>query len=248
MRILSLHAVLAGTLALALVGGCGSSQRHAGASDAVAYHPAHVDAAGNPEFSAEATFVAGQIAQSNGEFEPAAKCFRDALTLNPEFAPAAYHLGVVNAQMKRYPDAIDAFWDYVKLTNESAAAYGNLGYCYELAGMHNEAEAAYRRGLVRDVADESCRVNYGLMLARHGREDEALAQLTVILDPAQAHYNLASIYQLQGKTERAKAEFIKALTLDPQMWAAENRISAIDEPDSGGVAATPAVPRVAQIR
>jgi tetratricopeptide (TPR) repeat protein len=233
---------------LTYAGGCGAANRAVAAADQVEYEPIRIDATQNPAFSAEARFVAGQIAQSKNRFEPAAHCFQDALSLNPNFAPAAYHLGVVNTQMKRYSQAIDAFWDYVKLTDESAAAYGNLGYCYELAGMRHEAEAAYRRGLSRDVADESCRVNYGLMLARQGRQEEALAQLTVILEPAQAHYNIASIYELQGHKDQARNEFSKALTLDPQMSAAETRLSTIDDPNIGGVAATTSVPQVAQIR
>ena len=180
-----------------------------------------VGAGEDPRFLAEARFVAGRNAQSHNKLQEAADLYAEALRFNPNFADAAYHLGVVNSLLQKYDRAVNNFWDYVRLTNQSAAAYANLGYAYELSGRTTEAETAYKRGIAQDPTQELCRVNYGLMLARAGREEEALAQLTVALSPADAHYNVGSIYELQGKKQQAREEYNKALQLDPGMWSAQ---------------------------
>jgi Flp pilus assembly protein TadD len=181
-------------------------------------------------FAAEAEFSAGHLAQTQNRMEDAARHFRRALDLSPRYAAAAYRLGFVSASLKRYDQAIETWWTYVRLTNQSAQAYANLGYCFELAGRISQAEAAYQRGIARDRGNKLCRVNYGLMLARLGREEESLAQLTVVLSPAEAEYNLASIYELQGRPDRALSEYRKALQIEPDMWQAQARIRAIENP------------------
>jgi Flp pilus assembly protein TadD len=70
-------------------------------------------------------------------------------------------------------------------------------------------------------------VNYGLMLARQNRIGEATIQLQSVLTPAEVHYNLGSVYEWQGKKDRARVEFRKAIDLDPAFTEAETRLSAI---------------------
>lgn len=222
--------VACGSLLGLLACGC-SSKNQVSTTAPVAVAPTTLSETPDEMFNAEAHFVAGQSAQSENRLDAAADHYGKALSQNPQFMAAAYHLGVVCAHLQRYPDALDAFWTYVSLTRESAAAYASLGYCYELAGRIAEAEAAYKRGLLRDPAHEPCRVNYGLMLARLGREEESLAQLTIVLKPAEAHYNLASIYELQGKKDKAREEYSKALRLDRYMWEAQARIDALSQPE-----------------
>jgi tetratricopeptide (TPR) repeat protein len=112
-------------------------------------------------------------------------------------------------------------------TNETATGYSNLGFCYELSGDYNSAEEAYHKGLAADSRSQPCRVNYGLMLARQGKVNDALNQLSVVLTEAQAHYDVASIYEQQGKREQAKAEYRKALELDKNFLAAQSRLDAL---------------------
>jgi tetratricopeptide (TPR) repeat protein len=181
----------------------------------------------DPPFTVETRFAAGQLAESQNALPRAAQQYEEALKLNATHRPSAYRLAVVYSQMRQYPKAIEAWKTYVTLTDESATAYGNLGFCYELAGQKNEAESAYRQGIEREPKNQACRVNYGLMLARGGKIDEAIEQLQSVLTPAEAHYNIASVYEQQGRTEQARAEYGKALQLDPDMWEAQTRLQAL---------------------
>ncbi len=55
-----------------------------------------------------------------------------------------------------------------------------------------------------DPGNKRVRTNYGLMLARHGRTNEALLHLRAAMSPADAHYNMAVVLESQGK-RRSKA-------------------------------------------
>jgi tetratricopeptide (TPR) repeat protein len=181
----------------------------------------------DPAFTAPTRFAAGQLAESQGAPQVAVEQYKEALRLDPRHQPSLYRLGVIYTQLKMYPQAIEAWKQYVTVTNESAEAYGNLGFCCDLAGRRREAEEAYRKGIERDGKCVPCRVNYGLMLVRSDRADEALAQLQAVLTPAQAHYNIGSAYEQMGKRELARHEYAKALELEPAMNEAQVRMVAL---------------------
>lgn len=182
----------------------------------------------DPPINAATYFAAGQLAESQGHLVQAAEDYRKVLALQPNYLDAIYRLGVVCAQAKDYRGAIEAWEHYVTATSGSAAAYSNLGFCHELAGDPAAAESAYKKGVARDPASEPCRVNYGLLLARQGRVDEALQQLQAALPPAKAHYNLASVYELQGRKQDARREYQKAVELDPHLQDAKSRLAALN--------------------
>lgn len=213
---------------------CGCSNNNKSADD----HP-NASAATNvqdvpePEINAETHFAAGQLAESRGELEPAAVQYRQTLKLDSSNARALYRLGCVYAQQRKFPEALDVWKKYVKATGEASSAYNNLAYAEELAGHPQEAEADYKKGIAKDPSDAGCRVNYGLMLARHGRPGEAVLQLQVVLRPAEVHYNLAEVYELQHQPEKAKLEYKQALALDPDFADAKAKLSSIAEPAPG---------------
>src|SRR4051794_19671549 len=190
----------------------------------------HFDGAKDPAFTPATRFAAGQLAESQGAPQAAVEQYKEALRLDPKHQPSLYRLGVLYTQVKLYPTAIETWKKYVEVTNGSAAAYGNLGFCYELSGREGDAEAAYQQGVARDPKNVSCRVNYGLMLVRRKRLQEGLTQLEAVLTPGQARYNVASVYEQQGKTTQAREAYAKALELDPTMDAARVRLAALNKP------------------
>ena len=66
------------------------------------------------------------------------------------------------------------------------------------------------------------------MLARAGRLGEATSQLEAVLTPAEVHYNLASVFESEGKKPAARLEYQKALDLDPDMSDAKVRIAGLE--------------------
>jgi tetratricopeptide (TPR) repeat protein len=183
----------------------------------------------DPPITPDTRFAAGQLAEGRGALAQAAEQYRQALRNNPKHLGVLYRLGVVYAEMKKFPDAIETWKKYAAATNDSAAAYSNLGFCYELARRPEEAESAYLKGIKSDSAHMACRVNYGLMLVRRGRLSEGRIQLQAVLSEAEAHYNVGSVYESLGRREQAKAEYTKALGLDPNFADAQARLNDLQK-------------------
>jgi tetratricopeptide (TPR) repeat protein len=183
--------------------------------------------AADPPLNANTRFAAGQLAEAQGDLERAVGQYREALKLDPNHRDTLFRLGALFTQAKRYNEAIEVWQRYITVTNHAPAAYNNLAFCYEQAGRLNDAEETYKRGIERDPQASICRVNYGLMLARHERTDDAIAQLRMVLSPAEVHYNLGSVQEQLGRRDAAKAYYEKALQLDPKLNDARARLAAL---------------------
>jgi tetratricopeptide (TPR) repeat protein len=232
-RNVSLLVVLA--CGLFVIGGCGSDKNAASIQAVTSKQAAEMtasrtefDSSEEPPLKAETHFAAGQLNETQGALPLAAEQYEAALKLNPKYIPALFRLGLVYSEMKQYEQAI-AIWNrYIEVTEDSAIGYSNLAFCQELSGNRKAAEESYEAGIERDPKNQPCRVNYGLMLARAGRIDEARSQFAAVLTPAQVHYNIASVLQQQGKKEAARAEFKEAIKTDPKFMDAAVRLADLD--------------------
>ena len=183
----------------------------------------------DPPINARTHFAAGQLAESQARLPEAVDQYKEAIRLDPKYTEAVFRLGVVYAETSDFARAPEIWQKYIELTHGAATGYSNLGFCYELAGLPAAAEGAYKKGIEKDPKSEPCRVNYGLMLARHGRPTEGLLQLQTVLPPANAHYDLASVYETMGQKTEAKREYQTALELDPTLDDAKARMASIGE-------------------
>lgn len=181
----------------------------------------------DPPVKAQTRFAAGQVAETQGDMNRAIAQYWEAVKLDPKCKQAYYRLGIVYCELHHYPDAIVAWKQYVKHTGGEATAYANLGFCYELAGKHADAEDAFKKGIEKDPRNNACRVNYGLMLVRDNRVNEGIVQLQTVLSEAEVHYNLASVFEHTGRKDQARAEYRKALDIDPQFADAAVRLSTL---------------------
>ncbi|HEY7117045.1 MAG TPA: tetratricopeptide repeat protein [Tepidisphaeraceae bacterium] len=181
----------------------------------------------DPPIKAETHFAAGQLAETNGDLPNAVKQYKEALKIDPKHKKALYRQAVCLSELKKFTEAAGVWKRFVEVTDGDPRGYSNLGFCYELAGRVDQAETAYRGGIDKDPKNVPCRTNYGLMLARLGRTAEATLQLQAVLTPAEVHYNLASVLEHQGRNEAAKAEYRKALELNPKFEDAQTRLSAL---------------------
>jgi tetratricopeptide (TPR) repeat protein len=186
------------------------------------------ESAEDPPLSAQTHYAAGQLAESQNNFPSAVRQYEASLVVDSTHEKSLYRLGVLYSQAKEYNKAIEMWRKYAKVTKDSPTAMSNLGFCCELAGRNDDAEAAYRKGIAKDPNNVPCRINYGLMLARHGHTNEATLQLQTVLSPAEVHYNLASVYQAQGRKEQARQEYKKALELNPNFEEARQRMALIE--------------------
>ena len=172
--------------------------------------------------------IDGQAAAARGDEQAAAASYRRALRIDPNQPAALRLLATVHTQERDFPAALPLWKRYVEATGGSADAFNDLGYCYDLAGFADPAEAAYMHAIAADPVHARSRTNYGLFLARQGRDNEALLQLRNAMEPADAHFNLAVVLEEQGKFRAAKTEYRRALQLQPGLEEAEQRLAQIE--------------------
>jgi tetratricopeptide (TPR) repeat protein len=182
----------------------------------------------DPKINADTWYAAGQLHESQGKSEAAIEQYKQCLKDNDEHHGALYRLGVLYATTQKYDEAIKTWKRYITVTHHSAVGYSNLGFCYELSGDPIEAERAYLTGIERDSDSSPCRVNYGLMLARHGKVDDGIAQMRMVLSEAEVHFNVGSVHEGLGRKELARAEYKRALDLNPKLKDAQLRLQKLD--------------------
>lgn len=227
--------ILCGLIA-ALAAGCrgsASSGRQAGAASAEAQRQSlaprdSFEAGKEVPISADTHYAAGQFAESQGNLVMAMDQYSKALKLDSKHSNALFRTGIVQVKQRLFNSAIESFGKYVEANKGDANAYASLGFAFELAGRTTEAETAYLQGIRREHTNAACRVNYGLMLARKERFNEAILQMQTVLSQAEVHYNLASVYESIGRREQAKIEYKKAIELSPNLREAQARLDAMN--------------------
>jgi tetratricopeptide (TPR) repeat protein len=226
------------TLAASLIVGCSHTSKNESTASATKYDAAtgqygtpkdEFDRGPEPQVNPDTHFAAGQLCESEGHADCAQVQYEQALRLNPRHIPSLYRMGVVLTKEKKYDDAVAIWKRYIDATGNLASGYSNLGFTYEMAADVDNAEKSYKQGIDIDPKDKPCRINYGLMLARQNRTDEAQEQLAIVLPPAEVSYNLATIYEQQGAIARAKEELEKALAANPDMPEAQNKLANLPQ-------------------
>jgi serine/threonine-protein kinase len=86
------------------------------------------------------------------DFERAAVQFRSVLAVDPQFAFGHYALGDVHAQQGRYPEAVEALEESIRLGGSSVNHLAILAYVHGLSGRAEEA-----RRLLADIRERVAR-------------------------------------------------------------------------------------------
>ncbi len=166
----------------------------------------------------------GQVCQADNKTDDAAKKYEAALRQDPKNATALHELAALRTTQKKYEVATPLWRRYVEATNGSADAWNDMAYCQDLAGWAAPTEGSYLKALEANPNHRRAHINYGLFLARHDRCPEAICQLQLALPPAQAHYDLGIALDEVGKASQARAEYRKALKLQPEFPEADARL------------------------
>ncbi len=90
----------------------------------------------------EIVFDEGHTHLALGELEEAAACYRECVTLDPAFFDGWHALGMALMKVGRYPEAIEAGLQSVKLAPNDQLAWSSLSLFYVRNGQIAEAEAA----------------------------------------------------------------------------------------------------------
>jgi tetratricopeptide (TPR) repeat protein len=113
----------------------------------------------------------------------------------------------------------------------SVLVQNSLGYSYYMAGQWPEAERTYQRGIGYDSSYKPLWRNYGLLLARMERYEEALSAFEQIGNRAQASNDVGYICLVEGKLDVAEQFFRSAIEQSPahydMAWDNLNRVQQL---------------------
>lgn len=185
----------------------------------------------------------------SGRKEEAVKCYRKAIQIQPDFAPARYNLGLALRESGQSAEAVEQLEAAVKLAPNRHESRAALGATLLLMDGSRLAEAVAQLSAALRLNPNSAETHYNLALAMIREGDLAgarrLLASAVRLAPANPafHFYLAQILEQQGDFPAAVTQFQAALRLAPDFPGASaslKRLGAghppLDNPAPAGLA------------
>ncbi|HEX9971079.1 MAG TPA: tetratricopeptide repeat protein [bacterium] len=138
----------------------------------------------NPEYYLP-NHAMGTVLYEQGRGAEAAKYYRKAIQIKPDWPDSYLNLGVIYMDQQNYDEATKCMLEYIKLKPNSAKACYSLGVALTRQEKYNDALVYYARALEIDPTY------------------------------AEAHHNMGVIYHLQDQLEKAASHYRAALKIDP---------------------------------
>lgn len=191
--------------------------------------PAEVPLQLGREQKADIEFALGVSAERQGRVEEAKAIYHEVVKAAPKRADVHHRLALLYSRQGECEAAEEYYLKAVQLEPGNALLHGDLGYNYYLQEKWPEAEARLRRAIELDGRLARARNNLGMLLARTGREAEAMHQFAKAgCDRAQASANLALAMALEGRIESAQEEYQRALRQNPNLKGARDMLARLE--------------------
>jgi TolB-like protein/Tfp pilus assembly protein PilF len=187
----------------------------------------------------QARFLGRQFTAES--LEQSIDLYRQALAIDPEYAPAWDHLSAsysnqadygLLSQEEGYAKARAAAEQALAIDPGYSGAYASLGWI-AMGFDRDLAQAAryYQKAIALDPTDTANIRSAAVLIQNLGRLDEAIAlnRSANTRDPLNpvGHHNLGIAYLLAGRWDEAIASFETALRLSPDMIGVHNKIGTV---------------------
>jgi tetratricopeptide (TPR) repeat protein len=182
--------------------------------------------------SRNSTFLLQQAAEANdfGNVAWDEYVTGRALEFDGNNADAAYKLGSILRGLGRYGEALELFRRYLQIVPNDFQGLGQMGSCLTDLGRFAEAEPLLRQAL-EGLDSAVSHYNLGVLLARLGRLQEAVAEYERALDrdpeDVEARSNLATVLVRLGKLDGAARQLARALEIDPDNASAHTNLGVV---------------------
>jgi Tfp pilus assembly protein PilF len=163
----------------------------------------------------------GRALEEQGASDQAAGAYREAIRRDPECGAAYLRLAVVCDAQGKCQEAEDHYAKALTLLPGNADVYCDHGYSLYLRHRYAEAEMNLRQAVVVAPGLARAHNNLGMLLARTGHADDALAEFRLgQCSLADANVNVALAMSLEGDMDQAQAYYHRALAVNPSCEAA----------------------------
>ncbi len=179
--------------------------------------------------AADVEIALGRTLQESGDLNGAEGAFRDALAKDPRRADAEAKLAILAEERGDRKQADEHFERALKLAPKDPDILCDRGYSLYLQRRWAEAEACLRKALKEDPRHARGHNNLGLLLARQGDREGALAEFARAgCDRADAQANLALITAMEGRLEEARELYAAASAAKPGSAPAREGLRAAE--------------------
>jgi Tfp pilus assembly protein PilF len=220
--------ILHSVIALALSAGCQHMPGPANQASVSALTDTRQAKLTEPQL-ADIEIAMGQTLEKQGQREAAAKAYMEALQRDSHRADACLRLAILFDQQGKFKDSAALYQRALVAKPGDAEVYCSVGYSFYLQSRWPEAEMNLRQAVA--LVPDHCRAhnNLGLVLSRTGCCDEALVEFKKAgCSLAEAHANLAYAQSLEQKWPEARANYERALTVDPSFTTAKKGLEELN--------------------
>ena len=187
-------------------------------------HPSALDA-----HDLDAHLRRAAAAQTSGRVADAIAHYRAALRLKPDHPGIPLVLGMLNAQARRFDEALPLLEQACRTDPQRPEAWMALGTVLGGTGRAGEAADAFRQVLRLQPGNASALVNLGGALRRTGQHEAAVDAYRQALAAqprlAAAHFGLGITLAAQEHLDQAEAAFRSASALQPDHLPTLNNLA-----------------------
>jgi len=180
--------------------------------------------------TAKTLSVLGRILAKKGKDRQAEFVFKRIISEHAAYLPAYVDLTELYMRTGRFGDATHVLASGLSVAPEDATLLNNMAMCHLIQGHYKQALPWFERAVSAAPADARYQANQAVALGMIGRYEESLAAYEgVLLDPAEAHYNVAVLCEARGDYDRAIDEYARAGLIEPMLNVKDdiNRVSTL---------------------
>jgi tetratricopeptide (TPR) repeat protein len=154
-----------------------------------------------------------------GQYTDAEAAYREAVRVDPSYAPGHESLGNALRSLERNAEAEAAYRDAIRLDPELAGARYGLGRVLYDKKQYDEAARSYREAIRLDPTDADSHMGLGIAQAANGSHSSAVDSYreAIRLEPSvrYGYFNLGNALYELGRYGEAETAFREAITANP---------------------------------
>ncbi len=157
---------------------------------------------------------------------------RAAVQLDPRFVESHYILGLTLSQRSQFPEAVKAYSDAISLKRDYGLAYYGRALAEKGLNQFDAALADIAQALKVSPTEPTYYLLQGQIYQAKGDGEKALPAYGAALDnklpdPALAYLGIGDIYLSRGQSNVAETNYLKALSINPQLSQATFQLASV---------------------
>ena len=169
----------------------------------------------------------GVILREKGVYSEAEKYFLEALSADAKHGPSYDALGILYGIQGKLKQALNAHKKATELEPKNAKYWNNYGFALSLNKHFDLAIQAYEKSISLAPQEKRSFVNLAFILGAQAQYKKAEHYLSQALPTAAVFFNLALIYEKQGKFEESLSSYQKAVRENPNFTKAKQAIKRV---------------------